>query len=82
MNKNYASLSEKTKDTLKELVFSSFKIIDEEQITDELIAEFLDYLVDNFEVPLIEDEESGKTIDRNLLTRVSTAITEIGFLNI
>jgi len=82
MNKNYASLSEKTKDTLKELVFSSFKINDEEQITDELITEFLDYLVDNFEAPLIEDEESGKPIDRNLLTRVSDAITEIGFLNI
>jgi len=46
-------------------------------ITDDNIAEIIDYIIDNYEVPLLQAKEDGEKIDEELLKLVTSIITEI-----
>lgn len=46
-------------------------------INDDNIAEIVDYIVDNIEVPLAQAKEAGESIDENLLTTATAVVTEI-----
>lgn len=48
-----------------------------ETITEDNIAEIVDYIIDNYEVPLAQAKEAGETIDNDLLIIVSSVVTEI-----
>lgn len=46
-------------------------------ITEDNIAEIIDYIVDNYEVPLAQAKEAGEIIDENLLAMATDVVTEI-----
>lgn len=48
-----------------------------DSITDDNIAEIVDYIIDNYEVPLAQAQEAGEIIDNDLLKLVSSVVTEI-----
>jgi hypothetical protein len=47
------------------------------EITDDNISEIVDFIVDNFEVPLAQAKEAGEQIDEELLQLAAFVITEI-----
>ncbi len=46
-------------------------------VCEENIAEIVDYIVERYEVPLAQAQESGDKIDENLLKLATDAVTEI-----
>lgn len=46
-------------------------------INDDNIAEIVNYIVDNIEVPLAQAKEAGESIDENLLSTATAVVTEI-----
>lgn len=48
-----------------------------DSITDDNIAEIVDYIIDNYEVPLAQAQEAGEIIDNDLLKLASSVVTEI-----
>lgn len=48
-----------------------------DSISDENIAEIVDYIIDNYEVPLAQAKEAGEKIDEEMLELASSVVTEI-----
>ena len=48
-----------------------------DSISDDNIAEIVDYIIDNYEVPLAQAKEVGEKIDEEMLELASSVVTEI-----
>lgn len=48
-----------------------------DSISDDNIAEIVDYIIDKYEVPLAQAKEAGEKIDEELLELASSVVTEI-----
>lgn len=48
-----------------------------DSISDDNIAEIVDYIIDNYEVPLAQAKEAGEKIDEEMLELASSVVTEI-----
>lgn len=48
-----------------------------DSISDDNIVEIVDYIIDNYEVPLAQAKEAGKKIDEEMLELASSVETEI-----
>ena len=48
-----------------------------DNVTDDNISEIVDFIVENFEVPLAQAKENGEGIDENLLELAASVVTEI-----
>lgn len=46
-------------------------------ITEDNISQIVDYIVDNYEIPLSQAEEAKENIDSDLLEKVTRIVTEI-----
>lgn len=46
-------------------------------ISDDNIAEIVDYIIDNYDVPLAQAKEAGEKIDEEMLELASSVVTEI-----
>ena len=46
-------------------------------ISDDNIVEIVDYIIDNYEVPLAQAKEAGEKIDEEMLELASSVVTEI-----
>ncbi|MGN0819282.1 MAG: hypothetical protein ACI4M6_02670 [Christensenellaceae bacterium] len=46
-------------------------------VEDDNIAEIVNYIIDNFEVPLSQAKEAGETVDEELLKTATDVVTEI-----
>ncbi len=60
--------------------FIKYKVLPKlgyDSITDDNIAEIVDYIIDNYEVPLAQAQEAGEIIDNDLLKLASSVVTEI-----
>lgn len=57
------------KRVLKEIGFN--------EISDENISEIIDFIIDNYEVPLAQAKEAGDNIDEKLLKEATKVVTEI-----
>ena len=47
------------------------------EVTEENIPAIVDYIVENFEIPLAQAKEDGEEIDEQLLKIASSVVTEI-----
>ena len=77
MDFNYKDLKKETINTIEKIAFPYFKIASWDKVNDEIIGEIVDYLVQSFEAPVIEDDMAGKKIDQQLLKDVTNAITDV-----
>ena len=68
------NLSAKSLNFIKENVLPQLKI---DQLTPDHLQDVVDYISDNFEIPLAQAKESGETIDEALLALAAAVITEI-----
>lgn len=73
MLKEFTELNKKTIEFVKTYVFPKLNIRSWDQVDLDSIGNIVDYMVDNFEVPLSQDE----TADKVLLNKASDAITDI-----
>lgn len=48
-----------------------------DSISDDNIAEIVDYIIDNYEVQLAQAKETGEKIDEEMLELASSVVTEI-----
>mgnify|MGYP004640008101 FL=1 len=48
-----------------------------DSIFDDNIAKIVDYIIDNYEVPLAQAKEAGEIIDEEMLELASSVVTEI-----
>lgn len=48
-----------------------------DSISDDNIVEIVDYIIDNYEVPLAQAKEAGEKIDEEMLELASSVVTEI-----
>lgn len=48
-----------------------------DSISDDNIAEIVDYIIDNNDVPLAQAKEAGEKIDEEMLELASSVVTEI-----
>ncbi|MGM9972276.1 MAG: hypothetical protein ACI35W_07690 [Anaeroplasmataceae bacterium] len=48
-----------------------------DSINEENISEIVDYIIDNYEVPLAQAKEAGESIDDDLLNTATAVVTEI-----
>lgn len=48
-----------------------------DSISDDNIVEIVDYIIDNYEVPLAQTKEAGEKIDEEMLELASSVVTEI-----
>ncbi len=48
-----------------------------DSISDDNIAEIVDYIIDNYEVPLAQAKDAGEKIDEEMLELASSVVTEI-----
>lgn len=48
-----------------------------DSISDDNIVEIVDYIIDNYEVPLAQAKEAGEKIDEEMLEFASSVVTEI-----
>lgn len=48
-----------------------------DSISDDNIVEIVDYIIDNYEVPLAQAKETGEKIDEEMLELASSVVTEI-----
>ena len=47
------------------------------EVTEENISVIVDYIVENFEIPLAQAKEDGEEIDEQLLKTANAVVTEI-----
>lgn len=47
-----------------------------DSISDDNIVEIVDYIIDNYEVPLAQAKEAGEKIDEEMLELASSVVTE------
>lgn len=48
-----------------------------DSISDDNIVEIVDYIIDNYDVPLGQAKEAGEKIDEEMLELASSVVTEI-----
>ncbi len=48
-----------------------------DSISDDNIVEIVDYIIDNYEVPLAQAKEAGEKIDEEMLELASSVVTKI-----
>lgn len=48
-----------------------------DSISDDNIVEIVDYIIDNYEVPLAQAKDAGEKIDEEMLELASSVVTEI-----
>lgn len=48
-----------------------------DSISDDNIVEIVDYIIDNYEVPLAQAKEAGEKIDEEMLELALSVVTEI-----
>lgn len=48
-----------------------------DSISDDNIVEIVDYIIDNYEVPLAQAKEAGEKIDEEMLELASSVVTEM-----
>ena len=48
-----------------------------DSISDDNIVEIVNYIIDNYEVPLAQAKEAGEKIDEEMLELASSVVTEI-----
>ncbi len=67
-------ISKKSKEFIEKNVLNAlgYRIIN-----DENIYEIVNYIIDNFEVPLAQAKEAGESIDETLLKNATEIVTEI-----
>ena len=66
--------SKKTENFINNYVLSKLGY---DLISDDNIAEIVDYIIDNYEVPLAQAKEAGEKIDEEMLELASSVVTEI-----
>ena len=67
-------LSQKCIDFIEKYVIPQMKI---EAVTDDNISDVVDFITDNFEVPLAQAKDNGESIDDALLELAASVVTEI-----
>ena len=67
-------LSQKSTDFIIKNILPEFKL---DSINDDNLQEIIDYISDNYEIPLAQAKESDETIDDVLLELAASVITEI-----
>lgn len=68
------NITKKSKDFIEKYILGRLGYT---SITDDNIAEIVDYIIDNFEVPLAQAKEAGENVDENLLAMATDVVTEI-----
>ncbi len=68
------NITKKSKDFIEKYILGRLGYT---SITDDNIAEIVDFIIDNFEIPLAQAKESGESVDENLLTMATDVVTEI-----
>ncbi|MGN1040123.1 MAG: hypothetical protein ACI4QL_01720 [Candidatus Fimimonas sp.] len=68
------NLTKKSKEFIEKNVLGSMGY---SSITDENLANIVDFIIDNFEVPLAQAKEAGENIDEQLLSLATEVVTEI-----
>lgn len=67
-------ISKKSNDFINKYVLPN---IEYDEINNDNIDEIVDFIIDNFEVPLAQAKEAGETIDEALLIEATNVVTEI-----
>ena len=67
-------LSQKSISFIEKYVLPSLRMV---SISDDNLQEIVDYISDNYEIPLAQAKESGEKIDESLLELAASVITEI-----
>ncbi len=68
------SYSKETEEFIQKSILPKLKL---NSITDENISQIVDYIVDNYEIPLSQAEEAKENFDILLLEKVTRIVTEI-----
>ncbi len=68
------NITKKSKGFIDEYVLKSMGYV---TVTDDNIVEIVNYIIDNFEVPLAQAKEAGESIDDALLKLATDVVTEI-----
>ncbi len=67
-------LSKKSIDFIEKYVIPQMEIA---TVTDENISDVVDFITENFEIPLAQAKENGESIDDALLELSASVVTEI-----
>ena len=67
-------LSQKSTDFIIKNVLPSLNL---DSMNEDNLQEIVDYISDNYEIPLAQAKDSGETIDEELLELAASVITEI-----
>ena len=67
-------LSQKSNDFIIKNVLPGLNL---DSINEDNLQEIVDYISDNYEIPLAQAKDSGETIDEELLELAASVITEI-----
>ena len=67
-------LSQTSKDFIEKYVLHQMGVTN---VTDDNISNIVDFIVDNYEIPLAQAKENGERIDENLLDLAASVVTEI-----
>lgn len=67
-------LSQKSKDFIIKNVLPGLNL---DSMNEDNLQEIVDYISDNYEIPLAQAKDSGETIDEELLELAASVITEI-----
>ncbi len=68
------TITKKSKEFIEKYVFNNMGYT---EINDDNIAEIIDYIVDNIEVPLAQAKEAGDSIDEDMLNAATSVVAEI-----
>ena len=67
-------LSQISKDFIERYVLHQMGVAN---VTDDNISNIVDFIVDNYEIPLAQAKENGECVDENLLDLAASVVTEI-----
>lgn len=67
-------LSQTSIDFIKKYVLPKMEI---KNITDDNISNIVDFIVDNYEIPLAQSKENGERVDEKILELAASVVTEI-----
>lgn len=67
-------ITEKSQDFIEKHILNNLGLSSK---NDDNIAEIVNYIIDNYEVPLAQAKEAGENIDDDLLSTATDVVTEI-----
>ena len=67
-------ITKKSQDFIEKYILNNLGL---SSITDDNIAEIVNYIIDNYEVPLAQAKEAGDNVDDELLSTATDVVTEI-----